>query len=1236
MFATNLTTSRAPIYQLRWGQFGTGPGLLDIPIDLAAAPDGAIFVADLGQCSIQKFDGDGQFLSAWERCGLSPGLFYDLDAIAVAPNGSVFAADSKLFQSDVHRFDAAGNHELTWQLGYSFILPGSIAVDADGNIYVTEVSHNRVRKFDAGGNDLLEWGTSGTADGRFWGPIGVAVDSAGNVYVVDAGNERVQVFTGNGVHLATWRDVFADVPFSPALSDIAVDSSGYVYVSDSANNLLYKLTGDGTLIVTWGTQGQAAGEFDGPTSLVVDHEDHLYVLDSNNFAVQKYRNSLQLVDHATPDDGDDYGPRALYTALTPGEYRVTARLPYGWTDDGFACGDAQTLPIPDGRAVELQAGGVVSCTLQIVGPGELTFVNTVEDGNARPTAWSYAIVTDTQISDLPGAVSHATPTLLPRGRFTATVDGPNGYAIASASASGACALVNGQVVVDVMANQAATCTVSYRTISEVHVTETFGATLAEEGQDSIADGAACFWLTTTTRPDAAITLAVLPRTSQVRADKTLLPITTSNWNNTSMADTSNFVCVRADDDDIADDTGSICKSTTDDLLGTTPGPEEECGDHLGVIDLQIFESYDPAYTGATPFASNTTLDLDSDPKTVDVLLGNDDRAGVRFTPAYGVLHVDESGTPVETHCYWVSLTSRPVAPVTVTAETGDDQITLSPTSIDFEEWAWDILDQRITWNQICVQAQDDAQVEAGGRYCTPRNTSILADDVIEGEVCGDHISAINHTVASADPRYDGLTAFESAAPDVDGNGNTLDVLIRDDDRADVLMTPGTLNLVEGNSGSYDVVLASRPAAPVLVVQEAARLEFTRDNWNLPQSLEYLAPDNAIADGGRQVSVSHAVMSADSNFHGLIPLPVVVYIADDDSAGIVLETPGQSGRVQVTEGGPGAQYRVRLTAEPTAPITLTLTTGTQMAATPDHLLFDSTNWNGWQSVTVEATDDPDIEADVHTARLFHHISSDDPAYQGQLGPVLSVSIQDNDAAGLSVKALSALTVTEDGATSAQMSVVPTSRPTATVTVQLDGAPFLTATPPVLSFAPDTWSAPQVVTLRALDDAVDWGSDTAQKVKLTMQSEDSHYDELSAPAITVVVLDNDEAAVEISPQQLALATGDAATYAVRLASQPIAPVLVIVNGSDPAQALILAEPCTGVSGQNDTCLVFTEKNWETAQVLTVRGVAAGQATIRHTAESLDPQYSGLPVATVNVEIVATPVVDERAVFLPLIPR
>ncbi len=75
-----------------------------------------------------------------------------------------------------------------------FALPTHVAVDKDGQVYVTDTLNNRVEIFDADGNFISEFGKSGDGPGHFARPKGIALDSDGHIWVTDEIQSRVQVF----------------------------------------------------------------------------------------------------------------------------------------------------------------------------------------------------------------------------------------------------------------------------------------------------------------------------------------------------------------------------------------------------------------------------------------------------------------------------------------------------------------------------------------------------------------------------------------------------------------------------------------------------------------------------------------------------------------------------------------------------------------------------------------------------------------------------------------------------------------------------------------------------------------------------------------------------------------------------------------------------------------------------------------------------------------------------------
>lgn len=149
--------------------------------------------------------------------------------------------------------------------------PQDLAVDSSGAVYVTDFN-NRVVKLAAGSNSQTVLPFNGLNY-----PEGVAVDSAGNVFVADRGNDRV-------VELAAGSSNQTDLPFT-GLNDpdgVAVDSAGNVYVTDSDNNRVLKLAAGSTTATQLPFTGTTV-----PWGIGVDSAGNVYVTDHDTSKVLK-------------------------------------------------------------------------------------------------------------------------------------------------------------------------------------------------------------------------------------------------------------------------------------------------------------------------------------------------------------------------------------------------------------------------------------------------------------------------------------------------------------------------------------------------------------------------------------------------------------------------------------------------------------------------------------------------------------------------------------------------------------------------------------------------------------------------------------------------------------------------------------------------------------------------------------------------------------------------------------
>ena len=79
--------------------------------------------------------------------------------------------------------------------------PSAIALDSDGNVYVSDEALQRISIFDSRGQYLGKWGAKGRGDGEFNRPSCIAFDADDNLLVSDSLNCRVQRYTREG---ASW------------------------------------------------------------------------------------------------------------------------------------------------------------------------------------------------------------------------------------------------------------------------------------------------------------------------------------------------------------------------------------------------------------------------------------------------------------------------------------------------------------------------------------------------------------------------------------------------------------------------------------------------------------------------------------------------------------------------------------------------------------------------------------------------------------------------------------------------------------------------------------------------------------------------------------------------------------------------------------------------------------------------------------------------------------------------
>jgi DNA-binding beta-propeller fold protein YncE len=196
-----------PPLELIW-ETGGESNPFDVPVGVAADSQGNIYVMDTNNARVQKFDSQGNFLLMWGSEGSGEGQFGDIlnpreGRLAVDTLGNVYVIDLK--NSRLQKFDCNGNYLAQWGTkGYGegqFKEPYDIAIDQHNNIYVSDAGNNTIQKFDETGRFLLRWGGFGYHDGEFSDVYSVAITPDGTVLVTDA-TGRIQKFDSNGQFLS--------------------------------------------------------------------------------------------------------------------------------------------------------------------------------------------------------------------------------------------------------------------------------------------------------------------------------------------------------------------------------------------------------------------------------------------------------------------------------------------------------------------------------------------------------------------------------------------------------------------------------------------------------------------------------------------------------------------------------------------------------------------------------------------------------------------------------------------------------------------------------------------------------------------------------------------------------------------------------------------------------------------------------------------------------------------------
>jgi len=355
---------------------------LSDPAGLALDGSGNLFITDDGNGRIRKVATTGEITTVAGGGKANPDdggpatsvMLYSVPGIAVDASGNLFLADS--YSNKIRRVSAdgiistiAGGGD-TYPgdggpaMSASLLSPVAVALDREGNLFISEFGGNRIRKVStsgvittmavlndsprglvvdetgdvlvAAGNQILKISPAGVittvagngnnafaGDGgpaikaSLSGPSGVAADSSGKIYITDGGgrvrmvstNGTITTIAGNGNYgfYGDGGPATSASLFQPG--GVAVDANQNLFIADTQNNRIRRVSVSGviTTIAGNGTAGfsgdggpATAASLNQPAGVAVDSSGNVFIADYKNGKVRKVSADGRISTVATP------------------------------------------------------------------------------------------------------------------------------------------------------------------------------------------------------------------------------------------------------------------------------------------------------------------------------------------------------------------------------------------------------------------------------------------------------------------------------------------------------------------------------------------------------------------------------------------------------------------------------------------------------------------------------------------------------------------------------------------------------------------------------------------------------------------------------------------------------------------------------------------------------------------------------------------------------------------------
>ncbi len=275
----------------------TFPWQLIRPYGIAIDSKGLVYVADQKVGAVFIFNTETHDATLIKN-GVDA-HFGLINGVAIDDSDRLFVSDGKMRRVLVFN----PKHQVEGQIAEGLVDPVGLAVDNENRfLYVVDEQQDLVLVYDADNLKLLRHiGTTGkkhtlNTPGDFGGASNVALDKDGNVYVTDTMNNRVEIFDAEGQFISTFGKAGDGPGYFARPKGIAVDCDGHIWVADQYQDRVQVFNRDGQLLTYIGDMhGNGLGQFKALVGIAIDKQNRV-------FTTEQYPGRMQMFRYVTDDE----------------------------------------------------------------------------------------------------------------------------------------------------------------------------------------------------------------------------------------------------------------------------------------------------------------------------------------------------------------------------------------------------------------------------------------------------------------------------------------------------------------------------------------------------------------------------------------------------------------------------------------------------------------------------------------------------------------------------------------------------------------------------------------------------------------------------------------------------------------------------------------------------------------------------------------------------------------------